>query len=185
MSLWEKIKSLFSKKQDTPMLDEGENVEINSRDRRASFVQGLDAREDQKIAEARQRQFCMARDVIDAMQTRWKNDNITAKEGLEILLNSRGYPEEEIVLDKLEIDILNRIGIQSKNISQDTLDYFKREDMQRLVENLKDMSIQEAAKFQYTKDAANRFIPDIPSAMKTIMDREIEEKQEAIEENQI
>ncbi len=182
MSLWERIKSIFKKKEN--LLEEGNIEEITTENdnKKAEFLKGLDAREEQKEAEKMQRQFSIARDVIEAKRTTWKNDNITAEEGLKVLLNNRGYAGEEVSLGKLDLDILNQMAIQASNISQETMEYFQREDMQRLVGKIKNMAVEEAKKFGYAEGAAKQFIPYIPDAMNVIKDEEIAEREAELEE---
>lgn len=173
MSIWEKIKSLFTKKN--LMLEEGKGENINYNVGRKEFVdsiQKLEYSPEQLKEQAKVRQFAIARDMIDKGK-KLERISIPMELKIEKGLKEYGYGDEEITLDELELAILDRIDMIQKD--EELWEYFSRDKMQDLVEGIKDMAIEEAGKFGYTKEAAQRFIPFIPDAMKKIQQKEIEE----------
>lgn len=70
------------------------------------------------------------------------------------------------------------LAILNGQVADEILDYFSRDKMKGLVGTIKDMAINEASKFQYTKEVAGNFIPNISDAMNTIKEQEIEKLEE-------
>ena len=101
-------------------------------------------------------------------------------------LKRYGYEYEKLNLDKVDLAILSRANSSMNQRPQETsqlLEYVDSsnnpiEIYNKLTDSVKEKAIQEAASYQYTPEAADRFVPsDILSEFqKVIQEKDKEEK---------